>query len=129
MRTLKKIISRYMQIITVILVAVMLMIIVGIQITNEQRRARESATRTFYQMEQVLAQNQQELTELKDEYKQTCLHNAEAIAYMIEEKPEILDRVDELQKIAEFMEVDEIHIFDSDGCIFAGTTAILWLFV
>lgn len=121
MRTLKEIISRYMRLITCVLVAFLLVIIVYIQIENEQRQSYEGATGIFRQIEQLLIHNQEELNEIREEYRDTCLHNAEAIAYIIEEDPSVLESVDELKKIAQFMEVDEIHIFDDTGRIFTGT--------
>lgn len=121
MRTLQKIISRYMYQIAGILVSVILVIVLYIELTNEKELARESAIRTFSQMEQVLEENQRELQEIRQEYRETCLHNAEAIACIIESDPDILDSVEKLRKIATLMEVDEIHIFDATGRIFTGT--------
>lgn len=121
MRTLKEIISRYMRLITCVLVVLLLIIIVYIQIANEQRQAYEGATGIFQQIEQLLVCNQEELEEIRAEYSETCLHNAEAIAYIIEDDPSVLESVDELKKIAQFIEVDEIHIFDDTGRIFTGT--------
>lgn len=121
MRKLKKIISTYMNRITWILVAVILVIALYSQRVNEQRRAYENATRTFSQIEQVLAENQKELEEIQEEYRQTCLYNAEAIARMIESDPDVMDSRQELKEIADIMEVDEIHVFDKTGRIFTGT--------
>lgn len=121
MRTLKEIIGRYMRLITCALVAFLLIIIVYIQIANEQRQSYEGATGIFQQIEQLLVRNQEELEEIRVEYSETCLHNAEAIAYIIEDDPTVLESVEELKNIAKFMEVDEIHIFDETGRIFTGT--------
>lgn len=121
MQTLRHMISKYMQLITWMLVAVLLMIIVYIQLINEQRRAYDNSTRTFTQIEQVLEENQKELEEIRQEYRQTCLHNAEIIAKIVEDEPEILYRADELKQIAVIVEVDEIHIFNKEGYIFSGT--------
>lgn len=121
MRPLKKMISRYMRLITCMLVAIILIIIVYIQITNEQRQAYENAVRTFQQIKQLLEQNQEEFEEVRKEYSETCLHNAEAIAYIIQNNPSVLNNVEELKRIAQVMEVDEIHIFDDTGRIYAGT--------
>lgn len=121
MSNLKKMISRYMQFIALIIVLVTLVIAMGVQALGEQRKARESAIATFEQMEQILEENQKDLLEIKEEYSQTCLNNAEAIAYIIQYHPTVLDSADELKEIAEFMEVDEIHIFDKTGRIFTGT--------
>lgn len=121
MQTLKKIISSYMRKIIIIVVIMILVVITAAEISNERRRAQENAERTFEQMEQVLAENQEELAETKKKYFQTCLHNAKAISYIIEDNPSVLEDVEELKRIAEMLEVDEIHIFDSTGCIYAGT--------
>ncbi|MDE6846435.1 MAG: diguanylate cyclase [Lachnospiraceae bacterium] len=121
MRSLKEIISRYMKLITCVMVVIILIIITYVQITNEQRQAYESAVRTFQQIEQLLEENQEELEEIRKEYSETCLHNAEAIAYIIQSEPSVLESVEELKSIAQFIEVDEIHIFDDTGRIYAGT--------
>lgn len=121
MRTLQNIISRYMYLIAGILVAVILVIVLYVEITTEQGLAYESAIRTFSQMEQVLEENQKELEKTQEEYKETCLHNAEVIARIIEGDPDVLDSVEELREIAASVEVDEIHIFDATGRIIAGT--------
>lgn len=121
MQTLKKIISHYIRSVTFLLVILLLAFILYIQLINEQKQAYISATETFYQIEQVLAENQEELNQTRESYQQTCLHNAEAISYIIENNPSVLSDVEELRKIAELMEVDEIHIFDKTGRIYAGT--------
>lgn len=121
MRTLKNIISRYMMLLTCILVAAILAVIIFLQVVTEQRQARENAERTLYQIEQLLIQNQEELREIEKEYSETCLHNAEVIAYIIQNDPSVLESIEELKKLAEYVEVDEIHIFDETGRIYAGT--------
>ena len=121
MQTLRNIISRYMRHGTFLLVALLLIMILCLQFSHEQKLAQETAGETFYQIGQLLERNQQELDETKAAYRQTCLHNAEAIAYIIEDDPSVLDNVEELRRIAEMMEVDEIHIFDTTGRIYAGT--------
>lgn len=121
MQTLRNIISRYMRSVTFFLVITLLVLIMYIQIAHEQKQAYTSATETFHQIEQVLSKNQEELTETRKAYRQTCLHNAEAIAYMLENKPAIINSVEKLKEIAVLMEVDEIHIFDTTGRIYAGT--------
>lgn len=121
MHTLQKIISRYMYQVSGILVAVILGIVLYIEMANERELARESAIRTFSQMDQILEENQKELEAIQEEYRQTCLHNAEVIARIIEGEPDVLDSVEELRKIAASVEVDEIHIFDETGRIVTGT--------
>ena len=107
--------------VTLVLISFLTLVIVCVQIADTHRQAYEDAVMTIQQIEQVLEQNNAELAEISEEYSQTCLRNAEAIAYLIQNKPSLLDSVDELKRIAVFMEVDEIHIFDETGRIYAGT--------
>ena len=48
---------------------------------------------------------------LKDDY----IVRAKAISYIVDAKPEVEYDVDELQKIAGLMSVDEIHLIDDTG--------------
>lgn len=121
MRTLKQIIGRFMRMTAFILVCVILITTACIQINLEKSRAYESGIRTLSQIEQLLTENEKELAEITETYKETCLHNAEVIDRIIDRHPEILNDVDELREIAKMVEVDEIHFFTPEGCIYAGT--------
>ncbi len=121
MHTLKSIIRRYMQKVMLILLVIILFVIMYLQIHNEQNRAIESATKTLNHIEQILTENQKELEEFQIEYSNTCLNNAETVALIIDSNPDVINNVDELRKIAELLEIDEIHIFDKTGRIFSGT--------
>ncbi len=121
MPNMKQMIIRYMQTVTLIMVAVILVVATMAQILSTQNYAKDSAKDAFVQIKQIMLENQTELTLTQAEYKQTCLHNAEAIAYMVEQDPAILEDLEEIKKLADFMEVDEIHFFDRNGRIFTGT--------
>ena len=121
MRTLKQIISRYMYMITCILVVVILVILVCIQVLTEKKRAYDDAIRTIKQIESVLSENQKDLEEIKREYRETCIHNARIVAYIIESDWDVLSNTEKLRDVARSLEVDEIHIFDTQGRIFTGT--------
>ena len=54
---------------------------------------------------------------LKDDYI-VC---AKAISYIVDAKPEVEYDIDELQKIASLMSVDEIHLIDDTGTIYSGS--------
>lgn len=54
---------------------------------------------------------------LKDDY----IFRAKAISYIADAKPEVEYDVDELQKIAGLMSVDEIHFIDDTGTIYSGS--------
>lgn len=57
MKTLKQLISRYMYCITGTLVAFILVLLIGIQITTEQRRAYSESTEIIHQMESLVGEN------------------------------------------------------------------------
>lgn len=54
---------------------------------------------------------------LKDDY----IVRAKAISYIVDAKPEVEYDIDELQKIASLMSVDEIHFIDETGTIYSGS--------
>ena len=54
---------------------------------------------------------------LKDDY----IVRAKAISYIVDARPEVEYDVDELQKIAGLMSVDEIHFIDDTGTIYSGS--------
>ncbi len=121
MLNIKKMVVRYLRSITLILLFVILIVTILLQIFTEQRKTRESAHAVFVQIEQILEENKTELELLKKEYSETCIKNAEGIAYILENTPSALESIEELTKIAGFAEVDEIHIFDKTGTIIMGT--------
>lgn len=66
----------------------------------------------------MINENRNELIEsLKDDY----IVRAKAVSYMIDADPAVEYDVNELQKIAKLMAVDEIHLFDDQGTIYSGS--------
>ncbi len=121
MLNIKKMTIRYLRTITLISLLIILIVTVLLQVLTAQKEAREGAQAVFVQIEQILEENRTELQQLEDEYSETCLKNAEGIAYILQNNPSALESIEELTKIAAFAEVDEIHIFDETGTIITGT--------
>lgn len=86
-----------------------------------RKNASSSVNLLLNQIEIVLKENKesekQQIHELKDAY----ISQAKLIAYIISNSPQIATDIDELKKIAALQSIDEIHIFDSTGKIYAGT--------
>ena len=61
MKPLKKIISRYMNLVTLILISFLTIVIVYVQLDDTHQQAYNDAIMTFQQIEQVLEQNNAEL--------------------------------------------------------------------
>ena len=120
---LRGIIVSYLTRITIVMMVVIFISFAFLQMLSATNQARKDAASIFYQIEQILTKNQDELEELETSYSESCLKNAESIAYILQYNPEILNQNDlvELFKVADFCQVDEIHVFDPSGEIIFGT--------
>ncbi len=73
------------------------------------------------QVSNVIEKNKTSEDELIDSLKEDYMVRAKAVAYIVDAKPEVANDVDELRKIAALISVDEVHLFNTDGVIYAGT--------
>lgn len=121
MKSIKKNITSRLYVITLVLATAILIFSTLLQMSNARHYSVESSENSFYYIAQLLSKNQQELVDVKEQYRNTCLLDAEGIAYILERYPDAIYNIDDLIKIAEFMEVDEIHIIDKTGKIVSGT--------
>ena len=69
----------------------------------------------------VLDKNDKSKAELIGSLKDDYIVRAKAVSYIIDAKPEVEYDVEELQKIAKLMAIDEIHLFDEQGNIYSGS--------
>ena len=69
----------------------------------------------------VIDKNELSESELVRSLKDDYIVRAKAISYIVDAKPEVEYDVDELQKIAGLMSVDEIHFIDDTGTIYSGS--------
>ena len=69
----------------------------------------------------VLDKNDESRNELIESLKDDYIVRAKAVSYMIDADPAVEYDVNELQKIAKLMAVDEIHLFDNQGTIYSGS--------
>lgn len=69
----------------------------------------------------VLDKNDQSEEEFIESLKDDYIVRAKAVSYIVDAKPQVENDVEELQKIAKLMSVDEIHLFDETGCITSGS--------
>lgn len=69
----------------------------------------------------VIDKNESSESEFVKSLKDDYIVRAKAISYIADAKPEVEYDVDELQKIAGLMSVDEIHFIDDTGTIYSGS--------
>ena len=121
MQSLKELIQKESKKITLLIIFFLVIIVTFFNCITAKKEANYTAQTTFYHIEKILNENQKDLNKQKKEYRQTCIDNAQAVAYSLQENPDALYNIDELKKIAQYVEVDEIHIFNKQGVIISGT--------
>lgn len=89
--------------------------------TVNERNIRERQTEAFNaKLDQIvgqLEQNRTEVENLRISLEEDYLTRARAVAYMIEKSPCVLESQEELERISENLDVDELHVFDAQGYI------------
>ena len=84
---------------------------------NSDRTSKVLLDRVITVLDKNDASEENLIKSLKDDY----IVRAKAVSYIIDAKPEVEYDVDELQKIASLISVDEIHLFDTKGYIYSGS--------
>lgn len=92
-----------------------------LQIRSVRSEMVQDAQERFWQIGQVLEQNEAESEQIQRDFKNNCLIRAKAAAYIVQYRPEIIGDQQEMRKIAELLQVDEFHLFDLQGSIYAGS--------
>ena len=103
---------------TVGIVAVALFIQVSILNNVNNKNARKTSQVLLDQAINIIEKNQQSEKELIQSLKEDYIVRAKAVSYIIDALPEAEYDVEELQKIADLMSIDEIHLFDNSGTIY-----------
>lgn len=100
MQSLKELIQKESKKITLLIIFFLMIIVTFFNCITAKKEANYTAQTTFYHIEQILNENQKDLNKQKKEYRQTCIDNAQAVAYSLQENPDALYNIDELKKIA-----------------------------
>lgn len=85
------------------------------------RDFKRTSQMLLIQTMEVLEKNETRELEMMESMKEDYKVRVNAVAYILEAKPQVETDLDELKKIAAFMSVDEIHLLDEKGVIFGGT--------
>ena len=75
----------------------------------------------FKQIETTLILNDEQLDIYYQLFTKQILSKAKEAAKLLELEPDAINSVDKLKEIADFLQVDEIHFFNTNGEIYAGT--------
>ncbi len=92
-----------------------------IQRHMQHQGQRDNAIEMFGQLEQLINANNEELIIEEEEFKKSCIRAADTIAYHMKKIGKSFLDVSSSKELAEKMNVDEIHFFNSKGKIISGT--------
>lgn len=113
-----------------IIVTCILALLLGIEYFVMARSNREQAYRTTRlladQVENVLLTNEHKEQALVDSLKENYITKAKAVSYIIDHVPGMETDISEQIRVAKLMDIDEIHLFDETGTIYAGTVPIYY---
>lgn len=104
-----------------VIIVVALFLQAGILINVNSRNAYKTSQMLLDQAASIIEKNRQNEQALIQSMKEDYMVRAKAVAYIIDAKPPIEYNKEELQKIADLMSIDEIHLFNKNGVIYSGT--------
>lgn len=92
-----------------------------LQIKSAKEVVYMNALLRINQVKEILEKNKTEIEELKKNLKEDFFIRAKAAAYIIQNQPELIGDLEETRKIAALLQVDELHLFDKSGKLYAGS--------
>lgn len=105
----------------VVVIAIALLLETGILNYVNERNASVTSQVLLDRVISIIDKNETSEAQLIDSLKDDYIVRAKAVSYIIDAKPKVEYDVDELQKIAKLISVDEIHIFNEKGVIYSGS--------
>lgn len=105
----------------VVVIAIALLLETGILNYVNERNASMTSQVLLDRVISIIDKNETSEAQLIDSLKDDYIVRAKAVSYIIDAKPKVEYDVDELQKIAKLISVDEIHIFNKKGVIYSGS--------
>ncbi|MDR1735712.1 MAG: response regulator [Oscillospiraceae bacterium] len=97
-----------------------------VQTASADREINANLEFMLSEVERIVSDNQSSLAEIRAETDKEYIEKTRAVAEMIRLSPDIAMDFDELCRIRDLIEVDEIHIIDENGILVCGTTPHTW---
>lgn len=105
----------------VVVIVIALLLETGILNYVNERNASVTSQVLLDRVISIIDKNETSEAQLIDSLKDDYIVRAKAVSYIIDAKPKVEYDVDELQKIAKLISVDEIHIFNEKGVIYSSS--------
>lgn len=118
---MKKAFAYRLCVVIVISMFVMILLSGYLQITSAKDAAYANSVLRIDQISQILGNNSLEIERLKESLEEDYFIRAKAAAYIVQNNPEVINDLKEIKKVASLLQVDELHLFDTDGRLFSGS--------
>lgn len=92
-----------------------------LQIKSAKEAMNSNAEVRINQVKEILEKNEDEIGKLKENLEEDYFIRAKAAAYIVQNHPEVIGDLEETRKIASLLQVDELHLFDTEGRLYAGS--------
>lgn len=92
-----------------------------LQMKSSKEAMYNTSSIMINEVSQIVNGNDIELEQLKKNLKEDYFIRAKAVAYIIQNNPEFIGSQSEMKKIATLLQVDELHLFNEDGLLYAGS--------
>lgn len=105
-----------------VLIVILAMILeAGILINVNTRNVNKTSLVLLNQAINIIEKNQKNEADMIESMKEDFIIRAKTVSYILDAKPEAEHDKEELQKIADLMGIDEIHLFNETGTIYSGS--------
>ncbi len=118
---MKRMIVKNLVAVIIVVMVLSLMLNYIIQFRDCREGMISDSRALFGQVERILQKNELELALAEAEYAEQCLNNARVVAYILEKDHKLAQDTKALQELADYLKVDEIHFFDENGLLYAGS--------
>jgi len=86
-----------------------------------KQRINTKISSNIYNISKLIEDNSKSISELKENLNSDYISKTNAVAYIIQQNPQIIESKQALDEIADAIDVDEIHVTDEEAVIRWGT--------
>lgn len=118
---MKQVITKRLSIVITITMMLVLLLNLFLQVESAHDHMAHNASVTIDRIEEIFYTNSENFERLSEALKEEYIIRAKTVSYILEQQPQLEYDVDELNKLAEFLKVDEINLFDKNGTLYSGS--------
>lgn len=119
--SIRQTLPRLVWMMIVLLTVLILPANIWLQSYMKHESQRESSYEVFAQLKQLIEMSEKDLEHDKKDFSEKCIQAADMAAYFVQHYPEAKTDLEHTRKLAEKLQVDEIHYITPEGEVYFGT--------